>query len=208
MSQFIESIKVEDRKPFMLDLHQQRVNATFSHFGQDAPVDLAMIYKNLDHQDEGLYKFKVTYDLKGTVRTQMIPYAMSEKIDFELVENNSFDYAFKFDDRKEIDRMKQLSRAAEIIIVKNNHITDSSYANMLFLKGKQWFTPKTYLLNGTQRQALLKSKKVKEAEITLHNLSEYSHFCLINAMNYLEDDVIYPLGKIKNLPKTSLPEEL
>ncbi len=71
MSQFIESIKVEDRKIFMLDLHQKRVNETFSHFGHENPVDLALIFKNLDHQEEGLYKFKVTYGLDGKFRTQI-----------------------------------------------------------------------------------------------------------------------------------------
>ena len=207
MSQFIESIKVEDRKIFMLDLHQKRVNETFSHFGHENPVDLALIFKNLDHQEEGLYKFKVTYGLDGKFRTQMIPYAMSEKADFELVENNSYDYSFKFEDRKEIERMKQLSRAAEIIIVKNNHITDSSYSNIVFKKGKDWFTPKSYLLNGVQRQHLLQNKKIKEAEITLQTLQDYSHFQLINAMNNLDDLLIYPLSKIKNLPKKAASEE-
>lgn len=207
MSQFIESIKVEDRKIFMLDLHQKRVNETFSHFGHENPVDLALIFKNLDHQEEGLYKFKVTYGLDGKFRTQMIPYAMSEKADFELVENNSYDYSFKFEDRKEIERMKQLSRAGEIIIVKNNHITDSSYSNIVFKKGKDWFTPKSYLLNGVQRQHLLQTKKIKEAEITLQTLQDYSHFQLINAMNNLDVLLIYPLSKIKNLPKKATSEE-
>ncbi|WP_226063685.1 aminotransferase class IV [Kaistella polysaccharea] len=207
MSQFIESIKVEDRKIFMLDLHQKRVNETFSHFGHENPVDLALIFKNLDHQEEGLYKFKVTYGLDGKFRTQMIPYAISEKADFELVENNSYDYSFKFEDRKEIERMKQLSRAGEIIIVKNNHITDSSYSNIVFKKGKDWFTPKSYLLNGVQRQHLLQTKKIKEAEITLQTLQDYSHFQLINAMNNLDDLLIYPLSKIRNLPKKAASEE-
>lgn len=32
MSQFIESIKVEDQDIFLLELHQKRVNQTFAHF--------------------------------------------------------------------------------------------------------------------------------------------------------------------------------
>ena len=201
MSQFIESIKVDDRKIFLLEMHQQRVNETFSHFGHKNPIDLAQIFKNLHHEEEGLYKFKVTYDLEGKFRTQMIPYAISEKTDFELVENNVYDYAFKFEDRTELERMKQRSRSAEIIVVKNNHITDTSYSNLIFKKGKDWFTPKSFLLNGVQRQHLLKTKKIKEAEITLQNIHDFSHFQLINAMNNLDDQLIYPLAKIKNLPQ-------
>lgn len=62
----------------------------------------------------------------------MIPYAIPEIESFQLVENNSFDYSFKFEDRKELERMKMKAKAEEIIIVKNNHITDTSYSNILF----------------------------------------------------------------------------
>lgn len=40
MSQFIESIKVEDQEVFLLELHQKRINQTFSHFGREGSVDL------------------------------------------------------------------------------------------------------------------------------------------------------------------------
>ena len=203
MSQFIESIKVEDTEIFLLDQHQKRVNETFSYFGKEVSINIDEIFKSLKHDEDGLYKFKITYDLTGKYRTQMIPYAMSEIANFQLVENNSYDYSFKFEDRKELEKMKILSKAAEIIIVKNNHITDTSYSNLLFKKGKDWFTPKTYLLNGVQRQFLLKAKKIKEIEITLQNLSEYSHFQLINALNEADDSYSYPIDRIKNLPKTS-----
>lgn len=203
MSQFIESIKVEDKQIFLLDQHQKRVNDTFTHFGKEVVINLDGIFKSLEHDEDGLYKFKITYDLTGKYRTQMIPYAISEILDFQLVENNSFDYSFKFENRKELEKMKILSKAAEIIIVKNNHITDSSYSNLLFQKGKDWFTPNTYLLNGVQRQHLLKSKKIKEAEITLQNLSDYTHFQLINALNEFDDSYSYPIERIKNIPKQS-----
>lgn len=208
MSQFIESIKVEDTEIFLLDQHQKRVNETFSYFGKEVSINIGEIFKSLKHDEDGLYKFRITYDLTGKYRTQMIPYAMSEIANFQLVENNSYDYSFKFEDRKELEKMKILSKAAEIIIVKNNHITDSSYSNLLFKKGKDWFTPKTFLLNGVQRQHLLKTKKIKEAEITLQNLSEYSHFQLINALNELDDAYSYPIERIKNIPKNSEQNEI
>lgn len=97
------------------------------------------------------------------------------------MENNSYDYSFKFEDRKEFERMKTKAKTEEIIVVNNNHITDTSYTNILFCKGKEWFTPTTYLLNGVMRQHLLHEKKIKETEITLQNIKEFSHFQLINA---------------------------
>nr|WP_315027481.1 aminotransferase class IV [uncultured Chryseobacterium sp.] len=200
MSQFIESIKVEDQEIFLLELHQKRVNQTFSHFGKEDSIDLAKIYKNLQHDEDGLFKLRISYDLEKRIRTQMIPYAIPEIQDFQLVENNSYDYSFKFEDRKELDKMKMKSKAEEIIIVRNNHITDTSFSNLLFLKGKEWFTPTTYLLNGVQRQHLLKQKKIKEAEITLQNIKQFSHFQIINALNDFDDMFIYPIDRIINLP--------
>ncbi|KPE51501.1 aminotransferase class IV [Chryseobacterium indologenes] len=200
MSQFIESIKVEDQEIFLLELHQKRVNQTFAHFGKEGSIDLAKIFKNLQHDEDGLFKLRISYDLDKRIRTQMIPYAIPEIHDFQLVENNSFDYSFKFEDRKELDKMKMKSKAEEIIIVKNNHITDTSFSNILFLKGKDWFTPSSFLLNGVQRQNLLKHKKIKETEITLQNIKQFSHFQLINAMNDFDDMFIYPISRITNLP--------
>ncbi len=52
------------------------------------------------------------------------------------MENNTYDYSFKFEDRKEFENMKTKAKSEEIIIVKNNHITDTSYTNLLFLKTK------------------------------------------------------------------------
>ncbi|UMQ40763.1 aminotransferase class IV [Chryseobacterium sp. Y16C] len=200
MSQFIESIKVEDQEIFLLEFHQKRINQTFSHFGKEGSIDLKKIYNHLEHDEDGLFKLRLVYDLDKKVRTQMIPYAIPEIADFQLVENNSYDYSFKFEDRKELDKMKMKAKAEEIIIVKNNHITDTSFSNLLFLKGKDWFTPSTYLLNGVQRQNLLKHKKIKETEITLQNIKQFSHFQLINALNDFDDMFVYPIDRIINLP--------
>ena len=203
MSRFIESIKIEDQKAFLLDLHQKRVNQTFAHFGEEGSIDLAKIFKNLEHDEDGLYKLRIVYDLDKKFTTQLIPYAIPEIENFQLVENNSYDYSFKFEDRKEFERMKTKAKTEEIIVVKNNHITDTSYTNILFLKGKEWFTPTTYLLNGVMRQHLLHEKKIKETEITLQNIKEFSHFQLINAMNDFDEMFIYPIERIVNLPESS-----
>ena len=203
MSRFIESIKIEDQKAFLLDLHQKRVNQTFAHFGKEGSIDLAKIFKNLEHDEDGLYKLRIVYDLDKKFTSQLIPYAIPEIENFQLVENNSYDYSFKFEDRKEFERMKTKAKTEEIIVVKNNHITDTSYTNILFLKGKEWFTPTNYLLNGVMRQHLLHEKKIKETEITLQNIKEFSHFQLINAMNDFDDMFIYPIERIVNLPESS-----
>lgn len=208
MFQFIESIKMEDQKIFLLEYHQKRVNETFRQFGKETSIDLEKIFKNLQHDEDGLYKLRIIYDLDRKYTTQLIPYAIPEIDDFQLVENNTIDYSFKYENRKEFSLMKEKARTEEIIIVKNNRVTDTSFSNLLFLKGKEWFTPDTYLLNGVQRQHLLKNKKIKETEITLQNLKEFTHFQIINALNDFDDMFIYPIHKIVNLPESGEYMEL
>lgn len=201
MSRFIESIKVEDQKIFLKELHQKRMNDTFSNFGKVCKIDIYSLFLNLEHDEDGLYKFRIEYDLENNFKTQIIPYAISELDDFELVIDNEIDYSFKSADRTQLQRLKDKSHTDEVIIVKNNQITDTSYSNLLFLKDKTWFTPKSYLLNGVMRQNLLQSKEIKETEITLDNIKEFTHFQLINALNDFDDMFIYPIEKIINLPK-------
>lgn len=201
MSRFIESIKVEDQKIFLKELHQKRMNDTFSNFGKVCKIDIYNLFLNLEHDEDGLYKFRIEYDLENNFKTQIILYAISELGDFELVIDNEIDYSFKSADRTQLQKMKDKSHADEIIIVKNNQITDTSYSNLLFLKDKTWFTPKSYLLNGVMRQNLLQLKEIKETEITLDNIKEFTHFQLINALNDFDDMFVYPIEKIINLPK-------
>jgi 4-amino-4-deoxychorismate lyase len=201
MSRFIESIKVEDQRIFLKELHQKRMNDTFSNFGKVCKIDIYSLFLNLEHDEDGLYKFRIEYDLENNFKTQIIPYAISELGNFELVIDNEIDYSFKSADRIQLQKLKDKSHADEVIIVKNNQITDTSYSNLLFLKDKTWFTPKSYLLNGVMRQNLLQSKEIKETEITLDNIKEFTHFQLINALNDFDDMFIYPIEKIINLPK-------
>lgn len=200
MLQFIESIKIENQKIHLVELHQQRIFETFKHFERECHLNLLEIFKTLKHDEDGLYKLRIIYDLDNNFETQMIPYAISEIKDFELVNNNQLKYQFKYLDRNKFNNLKQNSTADEIIIIQNKSFTDTSFSNIIFLKNKIWYTPETCLLQGVQRQHLLQTNQIKTMLITLDNISEFSHFKIINAMNNFEESFIYPISKIKNLP--------
>jgi 4-amino-4-deoxychorismate lyase len=72
--------------------------------------------------------------------------------------------------------------AIDILIVKNGLITDTSYSNVILYDGKEWFTPKSFILNGVKRQFLLNTGKIKEIKITLNDLKIFEKISLINAM--------------------------
>ena len=105
MSRFIESIKVEDQKVFLTELHQKRMNDTFFHFGKECKIDIQSLFLNLEHDEDGLYKFRIEYDLDNNSKTQIVPYAISEHDDFELVIDNEIDYTFKSADRTQFQKM-------------------------------------------------------------------------------------------------------
>lgn len=199
MYRFIESIKIHKKRPYLLEWHQKRMNETFHFHGKTNPLQLAEIFTEIPNQDDGLLKWRILYDLDGNFSTELIPYSISEIKTFELIINNSILYPLKSEDRNEINTLKANSKADEIIIVKNNHITDTSFSNLLFKKGKHWVTPKTYLLNGVQRQFLLSQNLIEETDITLEHLKNFSHIKIINAMNSFDDQPIYSIDRIVNL---------
>lgn len=208
MYPFFESIKVEDQKIFLLDLHQKRVDETYAHFGSLERIELRQIFEKLSVDENGLFKLRISYDLQGNYEAKLLPYAISEIGDFQLVVDDHLEYQYKSEKRDQFHYLKKKASADEIIIVKHGSITDTSFSNLLFLKNKVWYTPRTFLLNGVMRQHLLQNDKIQEADITLNTLREYSHFQLINAMNDFDDMFIYPMSKIINLPKQDHEEYL
>ena len=197
MSQFIESIKVENGKVFLLDLHQKRVNDTFNAFSKPIKVDLKKLQNKLEH-NSGLYKWRVVYDLEGKISMELLSYQYRDISSFKVVVSNEISYPLKSVDRVAFETLKSKISADEILIVKNGLLTDTSFSNLVFKKGMDWFTPTTFLLNGVQRQSLLLQNKIKEIEIGLHNIQDFSHFKLINAMcdfvtskEYLVRDIEY-----------------
>ena len=197
MSQFIESIKVENGKVFLLDLHQKRVNDTFNAFSKPIKVDLKKLQNKLEH-NSGLYKWRVVYDLEGKISMELLSYQYRDISSFKVVVSNEISYPLKSVDRVAFETLKSKVSADEILIVKNGLLTDTSFSNLVFKKGMDWFTPTTFLLNGVQRQSLLLQNKIKEIEIGLHNIQDFSHFKLINSMcdfvtskEYLVRDIKY-----------------
>lgn len=201
MCQFIESIRVENGVIFLLEEHQRRVNETFQYFGkQENIIKLNKIFEKENFEKNGIFKFRIEYDLEGNFITENNPYTRAEIKEFQLIINDNVDYSFKYKNREVLEEMKRKSEGREIIIIKNQYVTDTSFSNIVFFKNGQWFVPSTYLLNGVQRQFLLKNNKVKEIEIGLDNISQFTHFKLINAMNDLENSYTYPIEKIHGLP--------
>ena len=86
--------------------------------------------------------------------------------------------------------------ADDILIIKNELVTDTSIANIAFFDGKKWLTPKTPLLKGVTRTRLLDNSEIFEADIHFRELKKYKKVALLNAM--IDFDIIAE-DKIKAL---------
>lgn len=196
MCQYIESLRVVDGHICNLAYHQQRMNKTrLEVFRQSTPLLLNDVFKTIK-APSGLVKLRFVYDEAGIHDISCTPYKRKEIHSLRLVTANNIDYRYKSVDRSALNQLKEKQgECDEILIIRNNHITDTSYTNVALYDGKQWFTPSTPLLRGTMRQSLLDGGLLQERELLVSDLPNYKQISLFNAMMEL-GEVVLPVNKI------------
>ncbi|GAB4239248.1 MAG: hypothetical protein Tsb0034_15260 [Ekhidna sp.] len=186
---FIESILFRDGEYHNLDLHQQRLDRTFEAFMPHiASHRLERVLPPL--KMEGTYKVRLVYDADSEdadFDLEFVEYLPRKLTSLQVVHAKPFDYAFKYEDRRIIDRLTKQGTADDIIIAVDNQITDGSYFNLAFWDGENWVTPKSPLLNGVRRQQLIRDNQLIERPIEVHDLPSFDKVSLINAMLDLEE---------------------
>ena len=186
---FFETIKIVDGEIFNIEYHQKRYERTISyHNGM-----VHNLKKYINPPKDGLYRAKIIYDKNSILDINYFSYEKREIKSFKLVEID-FDYDFKYLDRVNIDNAfaKRLD-CDEIIMIKDNLLTDTSIANIAFFNGKEWVTPKKPLLNGTTSKRYIKKAILKPKEIKKEDLNSFTKIALLNAM--VDFDII-PIKKI------------
>lgn len=179
----IESIKVTDGEYQNLSYHEQRMNKSLRTLcGVGEHFDLGRFLEKFQHRAEGVFKCRLLYD-ENSVEAEFLPYEFKTIATLKVVEHDRINYEFKYADRKTINRLFELRRDCDdILIVKRGLVTDSSYCNIVFRRGKDWLTPWSPLLKGTQRQKLIEREIINEEEIRLKDIKTFDAWKLINAM--------------------------
>lgn len=197
----LESIRFKNGKFENLQFHQQRMNnARLALFGINNKSELlthfrGTIFKN-NIPKKGLFKCRIIY-AERIEKTELIPYRIPLIKTMKIVIDDDIDYPYKYLDRSDLEKLyKQKDDCDDIIIVKNNLITDSFMANLLFYNGKEWITPSKPLLNGTRRAQLLAEEKIKPADIQVQDLKYFTKVRLINAMIRFWDEVEISISNI------------
>lgn len=183
MSLLIESIKLLDGEFQNLSYHEQRMNRALKELcGMEDFFDLAMFLEKCDNPDKGLYKCRITYD-DQVQDVEFLPYEAKPVASLKVVENDNIEYEFKYKDRSAIDKLfKRREGCDDILIVKKDLVTDSSYSNLVFRKGKNWITPWSALLKGTMRQSLIERNVIHEEDIHIGDIRDFDSCRIINAM--------------------------
>ncbi|MEL3908432.1 MAG: aminotransferase class IV [Treponemataceae bacterium] len=186
---FIESICVENGFVNNAKYHIARIEKSIGKKtwfdSENGKLFFEKIFDKLCQfpEHESKYKLRIVYNSERIIKAETVLYKMKTVKRLKIVYiPDTFDYNLKYEDRIFLDKLKEQAFPAEPLLVKNSLITDTTYTNVCFLKDGTWFTPKSFLLNGTMRQASLEKGLLKEMDLSVSDIPKYSHIALINAM--------------------------
>lgn len=186
----LETIKIKNKKPYNLDLHNKRMNQVRKTlFDAKDEIDLNEVLKIPLYLDNDLYKCRVVYNNK-IHKIEFLKYEFRNIKKLKIVFSDTIEYNFKFENRDEINNLLSLrGECDDILIVKSGRITDTSFSNVILYDGFRWITPATPLLKGIKRELLLKNREIFEDEVYLKDLHFFKKIRLINSMIDFEDAI-------------------
>lgn len=192
MTKLFETIAIKQGRILNIKYHNERflkgqlfLNKTPMIYDIKTLIDLNHAdYKNC-HTD--IIRCRITYD-KHQVSVAYFNYMPKSISSYQIITCNNIEYDHKYDDRDLFNELSaQKGECDEIIIIKNNSITDCTIGNLLFLKNNQWYTPDTPLLHGTQRSYLLGTNQIHLATIKKDDIWQYEKVMMINALNEFDE---------------------
>ena len=189
MVRLIESIRILNGRISHLNLHENRCNESRAKlWNLTNAINLRKKLTIPKNYQDGLVKCRLVYSQEiEEITFQAYQIRTINKI--KIIQSDTISYPFKFEERKELDTLfAAKDDGDEIMIVKNNLVTDAYYYNYVFQKGKQYFTPNQPLLEGVMRSSLILNNKIIKKDIFVTEIQEFDAIHLINAMT--------PLGKI------------
>lgn len=188
MCRLIETIRIENGIPSLLSFHQERMDrARKELFGLDEPCQLSDHLSALSLLQSSIWKCRVTYGVL-IEKTEFEPYFKKKIQSLQIVEANDLSYDHKFLQRDDINKLfNKRKQSDDILIFKNQLLTDTSYCNVALWDGKNWITPLHPLLKGVRRASLIRSGKIQTGDIFLNDLHYYQSVKLFNAMISFEE---------------------
>ena len=196
MCLLFESIRMLNGQLCNLSYHQHRMDQSRRLlFGSTDRIELNRLEIPFSCH-EGLFKCRLVYarQIESIEFEAYLPRSINS---LKLVEDNQLSYEYKYSDRNQINRLTALKADCDdILIVKNGLLTDTSFSNIVFFDGQQWFTPTLPLMHGTMWSFLLDKKIILPKMIPFETIQHYSKVRLINAMLPFESAMDIPIDNI------------
>ena len=179
----LESICLLDGIPQHLHYHEQRMNRARAELLNDtAPLSLRVLPEPPGEYRHGQVKCRILYQhqIEHIEWSHYFPKTIRS---LHPVKADTLDYAHKYANRSALEMLlQQRGSADDILIIRHNLITDTSYCNVAFRNGTGWITPAQPLLPGTCRQRLIDTGVLELADIRLAELRHFTEIYLFNAM--------------------------
>ncbi|MEI6749684.1 MAG: aminotransferase class IV [Bacteroidales bacterium] len=196
MCLLFETIRIEKGKLQNVSFHNERLNRSRKElFGIDMLFDLQKIIHVPDSFYAEKHRCRIVYSTE-IISIAFSQYTMRKINNLKIVEDDTIEYAYKFEDRQVIEKLRTGCKADDILIIKNGLVSDTSYANIVFWDGIKWVTPSSPLLRGTTLTRLLLENKIQMEEIRKSDIKLFKSARIINAMIGLEES---PSIEIKNI---------
>ncbi len=190
MCRLFETIKINQGVLHNISLHNERFNRSRQElFGIKEALQLENEIHLPENIGNDIYKCRIIYS-RNIEKIEITPYRIPKITSLKIINDNSIQYQYKYENRDNIKRLYSLKdQCDDILIVRNGLITDTSYCNIVFSDGNKLITPSTPLLKGTKREQLLRDGVIMEDEIKQRDIYLFKKAFLVNAMIDLEDNV-------------------
>ncbi len=162
-----------------LSYHQQRLDLTLQKFNLHAHYNLSEL---IAPPDETLYRCRFLYD-DVNYSVEYHPYIQKKITSLRLIQDNTLEYSSKYANRDGLNKLFAARNGCDdVLIIKNNYLTDTTIANIALFINNQWLTPEIPLLRGTTRSRLIDEGKIVPANITISDALNAPKIALMNAM--------------------------
>lgn len=189
----LESIRLKDGQFDLIGLHEARIKKSLEMLSShpEPSFQLEKYLRRFPLPDTGLFKCRLLYG-SGFAEPEYIPYQKRTIQSLRIVEDKGIDYNFKYAKRHELDWIfHQRGRCDEVLMQRNGFVTDTTFSNIAFRNGDEWFTPENPLLAGVRRESLLQAGVLQTFPGKVETLCEFETFKLFNALiNWDEADEI------------------
>jgi len=175
----LETIRCENGFPLHLSYHQQRLERSFQTLQSHKYYDLQSL---INPPKEGVYRCRFLYNKEG-YSIEYHPYSPKKITSLKLITCDTIEYPLKYTHRETLDHLfMQRGECDDVLIIKNNLLTDTTIANIALQIEGNWLTPDTPLLMGTTRARLIDTGFLTTATLHPKDVTKASKIALMNAM--------------------------